>query len=117
METLSTTNATMTEPFEDISCPDFFALGDKSMILFISHAYGAQYYIGSFTDSKFTPENHGRMNWPGGSFFASEQLLDPRGRNIIWGWIIDWEANLALAQGFEGTNLERLWLEWDHELT
>jgi len=80
----------MRESFEDISCPDFFALGNKSMLLFISHAYGAQYYIGSFADSKFTPETHGRMNWPGGSFFAPEQLRDPRGRNIIWGWVVDW---------------------------
>lgn len=73
--------------FEDISCPDFFPVGNKSMFLFISHTQGAQYYIGDFANDRFTPEQHGRMNWPGGSFFAIEQLQDAKGRNIIWGWI------------------------------
>jgi beta-fructofuranosidase len=50
---------TMRYPFEDISCPEFFSLGDKSMLLFISHALGAQYYIGTFANDKFTPEHHG----------------------------------------------------------
>jgi beta-fructofuranosidase len=75
-------------PIEDLSCPDFFSLGTKSMLLFISHARGAQYYIGSFANDRFTPERHGRMNWPGGTFFAPEQLRDDQGRNIIWGWVI-----------------------------
>lgn len=77
------------EVYEDLSCPAFFALGDKSMLLYLAHAFGAQYYIGTFADSKFTPEKHGQMNWPGGSFFAPEQLVDSRGRNIIWGWVVN----------------------------
>lgn len=77
----------MRHPFEDVACPDFFSVGNKSMLLFISHPMGAQYYIGTFSDERFTPERHGRMNWPGGSFFAIEQLQDAKGRNIIWGWI------------------------------
>ena len=79
---------TMRHPFEDVSCPDFFSLGDKSMLLFISHSLGTQYYIGEFSEDKFTPEQHGRMNWPGGTFFAPEQLQDDKGRNIIWGWVV-----------------------------
>lgn len=78
---------TLRHSFEDVSCPDFFPVGDKSMLLFISHALGAQYYIGDFANDRFTPEQHGRMNWSGGSFFAIEQLRDANGRNIIWGWI------------------------------
>ncbi len=74
--------------FEDLSCPAFFRIGSKHVLLFISHELGAQYYIGSFADGKFTPETHGRMNWPGGTFFAPEQLADARGRNIVWGWIV-----------------------------
>jgi len=77
----------MRYPFEDVSCPDFFSIGNKSMLLFISHTLGAQYYIGTFSHDKFIPDQHGRMNWPGGSFFAIEQLCDAEGRNIIWGWI------------------------------
>lgn len=75
-------------PIEDLSCPDFFSLGKKSMLLFVSHARGAQYYIGTFANDRFVPEQHGRMNWPGGTFFAPEQLRDDRGRNMIWGWVI-----------------------------
>jgi beta-fructofuranosidase len=77
----------MRHSFEDIACPAFFPVGDKSMLLFISHTLGAQYYIGDLSNDRFTPEQHGRMNWPGGSFFAIEQLNDAKGRNIIWGWI------------------------------
>jgi beta-fructofuranosidase len=73
--------------FEDIACPAFFRVGDRSMLLFISHTLGAQYYVGDFAKDRFTPQQHGRMNWPGGSFFAIEHLKDATGRNIIWGWI------------------------------
>lgn len=79
---------TYREAYEDLSCPDFFSLGEKSMLLFISHTWGSQYYIGRFGNDKFSPEQHGRMNWPGGSFFAPEQLQDDKGRNIIWGWVV-----------------------------
>ncbi|MBL1411460.1 glycoside hydrolase family 32 protein [Sphingobacterium faecale] len=75
--------------FEDVSCPDFFKVGDKYVLLFISHMRGAQYYIGTFANDRFTVEGHGRMNWPGGTFFAPEQLVDDTGRNIYWGWIIE----------------------------
>ena len=81
---------TMRNADEDLSCPDYFSLGnDKFMLLFISHNWGAQYYIGTFSNDKFSVEQHARMNWPGGSFFAPEQLQDDKGRNIIWGWV--WE--------------------------
>lgn len=73
--------------FEDMACPAFFSVGDKWMLLFISHTLGAQYYLGTFANDRFTPERHDRMNWPGGSLFATEHLKDARGRNIIWGWI------------------------------
>ena len=82
----------MNYPFEDMSCPDFFSLGDKSMILFISHLLGAQYYIGTFVNDKFIPEQHGRMSWPGGTFFAPEQLQDDKGRNIIFAWVVQHSA-------------------------
>lgn len=75
--------------FEDVSCPDFFKIGNKNVLVFISHYLGAQYYIGTFSNEKYTVEKYGRMNWPGGTFFAPEQLVDSDGRNIIWGWIIE----------------------------
>ncbi len=75
--------------FEDLSCPDFFTLGEKHMLLFISHNLGTQYYLGEFRQGRFTIEKHGRMNWPGGTFFAPEQLVDDQDRNIIWGWVLE----------------------------
>ena len=41
------------EPHEDISCPDFFKLGDKWVLLLISHSRGARYYIGDWVNNKF----------------------------------------------------------------
>lgn len=79
----------MRHDFEDLSCPDFFPIGDKHMLLFISHNLGSQYYIGTFKEGKYNIEKHARMNWPGGTFFAPEQLVDDKGRNIIWGWVLE----------------------------
>lgn len=80
----------MHQKYEDISCPDFFKISkDKYMLLFISHYNGARYYIGSFKNDKFAPEKFGKMNWPGGTFFAPEQLRAPDGRNIFFAWILE----------------------------
>ncbi|MHC4633398.1 MAG: glycoside hydrolase family 32 protein, partial [Planctomycetota bacterium] len=38
---------------------------------------------------QFTPQLHERMNWPGGTCFAPESLLDDRGRRIMWAWVLD----------------------------
>ncbi len=74
------------EPDEDISCPDMFQLGDKLVLLCISHKHGARYYFGRFENEQFHPEEHFRMNWPGGTCFAPETLLDDRDRRIFWAW-------------------------------
>ncbi len=77
------------DDFEDISCPDFFKLGDKWILLCISHARGARYYVGTWDGKQFNPESHHRMNWPGGTFFAPETLLDDKGRRILWSWVLE----------------------------
>lgn len=84
---------------EDISCPNFFKIRNKWMLLCISHPFGCRYYIGDW-DSKneqFIPETHGRMNWPhpdqsiyeteNRDFFAPESVLIPDGRRIMWAWL------------------------------
>ena len=46
---------------EDVSCPDFFTLGGKKVLLCISHHLGCRYYVGTWKDEKFYPENHAWM--------------------------------------------------------
>ena len=77
-----------TGPEEDCACPDFFRLGDRHMLLCISHPRGCRYYLGRYEDETFLPEEHHRMNWPGGTCFAPESLLDAQGRRVFWAWVL-----------------------------
>jgi sucrose-6-phosphate hydrolase SacC (GH32 family) len=74
---------------EDVSCADFFKLGDKRMLLCISHRLGARYYLGEWKGEAFHPTFHEKMSWVDNSFFAPESLLDDQGRRIMWAWIFD----------------------------
>jgi sucrose-6-phosphate hydrolase SacC (GH32 family) len=85
-------------PDEDISCPDFFTLGDKRVLLCISHTRGARYYFGRFENEQFHPEEHFRMNWPGGACFAPETLLDDRGRRVFWAWAVGSPSTMTLPR-------------------
>ena len=78
-----------TGPEEDCACPDFFKLGNRYMLSCISHPRGARYYLGRYQDGTFVPEEHHRMNWPGGSCFAPESLVDNRQRRVYWAWVLD----------------------------
>ena len=77
------------QPFEDLSCPDFFKLGNKYAVLSISHDLGARIYLGDWYENQFHPESHQRMNWLGGTVFAPESMLDKDGRRIMWAWVLD----------------------------
>ena len=78
-----------TEPIEDCACPDFFELNNRHVLVCISHSHGARYYLGRFQDGTFIPEEHHRMNWPGGPCFAPETLVDGQHRRIFWAWALD----------------------------
>jgi len=94
---------------EDISCPNFFRLGDKWMLLCISHPLGCRYYLGTWDarTEQFVPEKHGRMNWRRDEqslfgpppwrvdFFAPESLLTPDGRRVMWAWC----ATIGMSDG------------------
>jgi beta-fructofuranosidase len=93
-----------TEDFEDNACPEFFRLGDKWMVLFISHRKGCQYYIGRYEYEYFYPETHGRMSWVDNAFFAPESLTDDKGREIMWAWIFDGrQKQTRNTSGWSGT--------------
>lgn len=91
---------------EDISCGNFFKIGNKWMMLCISHPFGCRYYLGDWDAKKeqFIPQIHERMNWrredksfinPGWSdFFAPESVLTPDGRRVMWAWVCDLHPNI-----------------------
>ena len=92
---------------EDISCPNFFPIGDKWMLLCISHPYGCRYYLGDWDAEReqFAPQSHGRMNWrrPEQSlyaaldrdYFAPESLRTPDGRRVMWAWLRSMHDDIA----------------------
>jgi sucrose-6-phosphate hydrolase SacC (GH32 family) len=71
---------------EDISCANMFKIGDKWMMLCISHGLGARYYLGDFKDGQFQPYHHALLNWAAWDLFAPESLLTPDGRRVMWAW-------------------------------
>jgi len=94
---------------EDISCPNCFKLGDRWMLLCISHQLGCRYYIGDWDAEaeQFIPEKHGRMNWRRdeqpiygvcrrADFFAPESVLTPDGRRVMWAWLTSASPDGAL---------------------
>ena len=112
-------NRKWTQEDEDNMCPDFFPLGDRHMLLFISHNLGCQYYLGRYSGDQFLPEQHGRMTWIDNAFFAPESLLDDQGRRIMWAWVRDGrEEETQQASGWSGAmSLPRvLWLGSDGSL-
>jgi sucrose-6-phosphate hydrolase SacC (GH32 family) len=85
---------------EDVSCPNFFPIAGRWMLLCISHPLGCRYYIGDWDarTEQFVPETHGRMNWRREDqplfgcfrrtdFFAPESVLTPDGRRVMWAWL------------------------------
>ncbi len=75
--------------YEDISCPDFFPLGDKWVMICISHRLGARYYVGRWENEQFHPEYHEMMSFSDNEFFAPESYFDDRGRRILLAWVFD----------------------------
>ena len=91
---------------EDCSCPDFFPLGDRHVLMSISHNVGGRAYVGRLEGERFVPERHVRMNWPGGAYFAPESLLDAKGRRVVWAWITD--PRSMTTQALTGSGVQSL---------
>ncbi|HEY3321908.1 MAG TPA: GH32 C-terminal domain-containing protein [Planctomycetota bacterium] len=89
---------------EDVSCADFFKLGDKRMLLCISHKLGCRYYLGEWKNEQFHPTFHEKMSWVDNSYFAPESLLDDKGRRIMWAWLFDEPGfKMHRRNGWSGT--------------
>jgi sucrose-6-phosphate hydrolase SacC (GH32 family) len=74
---------------EDISCANMFRIGNKWMLLCISHGLGCRYYLGDFKDEKYLPEFHAMMSWNGNNYFAPESVLTKDGRRVMWAWLLN----------------------------
>ena len=84
-------------PNEDISCANMFKIGNKWMLLCISHRLGCRYFLGDFVEEKYLPDFHAKMNWINTDwereqqelvYFAPESMLTRDGRRVMWAWII-----------------------------
>ena len=82
---------------EDISCANIFKIGNKWMLLCISHHLGCRYYLGDFKNEKYLPDFHAKMNWintdweegsEGLVYFAPESMLTEDGRRVMWAWMM-----------------------------
>ena len=74
---------------EDISCANMFKIGQKWMLLCISHGLGCRYYLGDFKDEKYLPEFQAMMSWNGNNYFAPESVLTKDGRRVMWAWLLN----------------------------
>ena len=103
-----------THPGEDCAVPDFFMLDGKAVLSFASHARGAQFYVGSYADQRFTPERHKRLAFAEsrrtGSYCEGLTLLDDRGRRILFGRFSEARFKYALiASGLGGAYAPCRW--------
>lgn len=73
---------------EDISCANMFRIGNRWMLLCISHRLGCRYYLGEFQDEKFLPDTHAMLSWGSNRVFAPESMLTRDGRRVMWAWIL-----------------------------
>jgi len=65
-------------------CPDFFALGDRHVLLYA--AMGKVWWkTGVYRNRRFLAEKEGVVDW--GSYYAAKTMLDGHGNRILWGWI------------------------------
>ncbi len=103
-----------TDKSEDNMCASFLPLpsgpeggkfSGKHLLLFISHNKGCQYYVGTYRNDKFYPDNHGRMTWVDNAYFAPEALIDKNGRQIMWSWVFeDRPDSIRKFYGWTGIN-------------
>jgi beta-fructofuranosidase len=69
-------------------CPDFFALGEKHVLIH-STAGRSWWQVGTLDTEAmvFHPERGGTLDY--GSYYASKTQLDKDGQRILWGWVLE----------------------------
>ncbi len=84
-------------------CPDFFALGDRQVLIISPDQTGKVYaLIGDYHGDRFFPERVQELDG-GGSFYAPQSLRDDQGRRIMIGWLREQRPDADLvAAGWAG---------------
>jgi beta-fructofuranosidase len=78
-------------------CPDFFALGDKHVLLY-STERKVYWQVGRFDkqELRFHKETSGLLDH--GSYYAMKSMVDEKGRRILWGWVEETRSADACTQ-------------------
>lgn len=89
-------------------CPQFFALGDRHVLLLavqgreLHPTLQSVAVVGHYEDGRFEPEHLERLDH-GADLYAPATMADDAGRRLMWAW--SWEARdeaAALDQGWAG---------------
>lgn len=76
-------------PWEVWECPEFFALGDRHVLIFSEGGPGRCYWRTGKLDAesmRFQTEQSGILDY-GSSFYAAKTQLDAEGNRVLWGWV------------------------------
>jgi beta-fructofuranosidase len=78
-------------------CPDFFALGEKHVLLY-STERKVYWEVGTLDKEamRFRMETRGLLDH--GNYYAMKSMLDERGRRILWGWVTEARPDAALRE-------------------
>lgn len=96
---------------EDDMCPTLLPLPssehggtatDLYLQSFLSHNRGAHYYVGTLENERFYPTEHGRFSWTDKACGVPEAMVDGRGRQLIWFWLVDNLENDFRTYGWSG---------------
>lgn len=89
-----------TPNYKFLECPNMIKFGEKYLLIY-SPSDVVRYHIGTLNeDFTFTSESEGIVDnsgWEG--FYAPNTLIDPKERNIMWGWMTE-----AARGDFQGAN-------------
>ena len=88
-------------------CPDFFALGDRHVLIISVCEIGQLHYsaaiVGRYQDHHLIPEVEHKLDYGDRHFYAPQSFTDAQGRRIIFGWLHEGRGTEAqIASGWSG---------------
>jgi beta-fructofuranosidase len=88
-------------------CPDFFALGDRHVLIVSVWDNGQLHYAaaatGTYQDHRFTPHRTFKLDYGQGHFYAPQSARADDGRRVLIGWLQEGRGVPAqVAAGWSG---------------